>query len=114
MRLSRFFLSTQKEAPAVTLNTEKGSGTRATAEVKDGKVVAVEVTEAGKGYTAVPSVAFAGGGGTMRPRFERKVTARKWPPAYPARRHLASLATARWRRARQRAIFPMRDRRMAT
>ena len=48
-----------------------GGGTGATAEAvlgtgtDAGKVVSVRVTNPGSGYTSAPTVAFAGGGGTL-------------------------------------------------
>ena len=50
--------------PLVAFTGGGGSGTRATAIVKDGKVVGVTMESPGSGYTGDPTVAIAGGGGT--------------------------------------------------
>jgi MFS family permease len=55
--------------PTVTFQGGGGSGAAATVEVKDGRVVKLEVTNPGRGYTSVPLVRLEGGGGieTLNP-----------------------------------------------
>jgi len=49
--------------PTVTLSGGGSSNASAKAIVEDGKVVRVEVVDAGSGYTSAPTVAFSGSGG---------------------------------------------------
>ena len=49
--------------PAVTFSGGAGSGAAATAVLKNGKVVGINVTNAGTGYSSAPTVAIGGSGG---------------------------------------------------
>jgi MFS family permease len=50
--------------PTITIEGGGGSGATATAEVKDGHIVKVAMTNTGRGYSSTPNVAVTGGGGT--------------------------------------------------
>lgn len=49
-------------APTITIEGGGGSGAAATAEIKDGQVAKVTMTDPGQGYTSVPKVILEGGG----------------------------------------------------